>query len=111
MREQRNGRPAIVKIGYKRKSEERNNFKVIMNLRDIQRLKKGERVVLGSVGKKKKIEFAKKLEEMKIEIVNLNPNKFLKHVKAQGSKTKKRLDSSGQKQKLTEKSKPEEKKK
>ncbi len=41
-------------------------------------MKKNQIVIIGHIGKKKKIEIAKKAKEMKIHLQNLNIEKFLK---------------------------------
>lgn len=84
MREQRKGKPPIVKIGYKK--SQGTNVRVIRNLNDIKNLNKGEKVVIGNIGKKKKIEIVNKLDEMKIKIQNLNTKRFLKHLSVQKEK-------------------------
>ena len=83
MREQRRGKPAIVSIGYSTKKTERGKIKnkipvLIGNVYDIEKMKKNEIAVLKKIGKKNKIEIAKKAKELKIEIYNFNPEKFLK---------------------------------
>ena len=86
MREERNGRPAVVKIGYKNKKSEKREMKLIMNIRDIEGLKKGDIVVLGNVGGKKRIELVKKLHEKGIKIQNANVKRFMKHIEAKKKK-------------------------
>src|SRR3989344_416265 len=93
MREQRKGSAAIVSIGYRSSKKLRDKkFVKINNLKDLENIRlsqarsdsSGSQVkenviaIIGSVGKKKKIEIAKKSKEMKIEIYNMNPEKFLK---------------------------------
>ncbi len=86
MREQIRGKPAVVKIGYRKQETEK--MKVIRNINDIAGLEKGDRVVLGNVGAKKKIELVKNLNERKIDIANLNTKRFLKHVSVRQEKAK-----------------------
>jgi ribosomal protein L32E len=83
MREQRRGKPAIVAIGYstEKKSRGRINGKIplfVNNIHDLTRIGKHQIVILGNIGKKKKLEIAKKANELQIEIANLNTKKFLK---------------------------------
>lgn len=83
MREKRKGYPAVVSIGYgtnKKFMGMLDGKKPVMvnNLKDLEKVKKDEIAVVGKIGKKKKIEIAKKAEEMKVEIYNMNPKKFLK---------------------------------
>ena len=86
MREQRKGKPPVVKIGYKQTQSEK--MKVVRSMKDIENLKRGQKVVLGNIGAKKKMEIVKKLDEMKIEITNLNVKRFLKHVSVREEKAK-----------------------
>ena len=86
MREKRKGYPAVVKIGYKQDVKARGNVEekkpiTIMNVKDLEKMKKNEIGIIGKVGKKKKIEIAKIAKEKKIEIYNLNAGKFLKGIK------------------------------
>ncbi|MDP2672760.1 MAG: eL32 family ribosomal protein [Nanoarchaeota archaeon] len=83
MREQRKGSAAIVSIGYRSNKKSRDKLMdkkpvKINNLRELEKINKNEVAIIGSVGKRKKIEIAKKAKEMKIEIYNMNPEKFLK---------------------------------
>ena len=83
MREQTKGAAAIVSIGYGSDKNSRGKLMKknpvrICNIKDLEKMKKDDIAIIGSVGKKKKIEIAKKAKEMKIEIYNLNPEKFLK---------------------------------
>ena len=79
MREKRKGSAAVVSIGYRsnRKLRDRKIIK-INNVKDLEKMKKNEVAIIGGIGKRKKIEVAKKAKEMKIEIYNMNPEKFLK---------------------------------
>ena len=78
MREKRRGWPAVVSIGYKKGKSEKKNFKIIRNLKDLTDIGKNEIAIIGSIGKRKKIEIVKKAKEMKISIQNINIEKFLK---------------------------------
>ncbi len=78
MREKRKGYPKVVSIGYKKQKTSRKNIRVINNPRDLEKAKKNEILVVGNVGKRKKIEIAKKAKKMKIPIQNVNIEKFLK---------------------------------
>jgi len=83
MREQTKGSAAIVSIGYRSAKRLRDKLMdkkpvKIRNLKELEKIKENEIAVIGSVGKRKKIEIAKKAKEMKIEIYNMNPEKFLK---------------------------------
>ena len=82
MREKRKGYPVVVSIGYRSKKELRAKLKnkisvKVYNVKDLEKIKENEIAMVGNIGKKKKIEIAKKAKEMKIEIYNMNPKKFL----------------------------------
>ena len=78
MREKRKGYPAVVSIGYSKGESKKKKFAVINNLKELEKVRKNQIIVIGKIGKKKKLEIAKKAKEMKIEIYNLNPKKYLK---------------------------------
>jgi len=91
MREKRKGYPAVVSIGYgtKKKSKGLINGQIpkkIENLKELEKLKENQIAVIGNIGKKKKIEIAKKAREMKIKIHNMNPEKYLKIADKKGKK-------------------------
>ena len=99
MREKRKGRPAVVSVGYKK--EEVKKITIVKSLNELEKAmelptstkqakassSKGE-IILGNVGKKKKIEIAKKAKEKGIKISNLNIEKFLRQVKKEEDKKK-----------------------
>lgn len=95
MREKRKNRPAVVSIGYKK--SERKEQLVINNLKGLEKFKKNEMIIIGNVGRKKKIEIAKKANEKGIKISNLNLDKFLKKI------TKIETKKSEEKKKIEEK--------
>ena len=113
MREKRRGYPAVVQIGYKK--EERKSALIIKNVQELENVKKENIVIVGKVGKKKKIEIAKKAKEMKIEFQNLNVKKLLKEVeKAKKKKVEKPVEKKLEKKedvKKVEKTKSESKEK
>ena len=83
MREQRRGKPALVAIGYSTNKKERGKIDnktpiIVKNVSQIEKIQKNQIAILGKVGKKNKIEIAKKAKELKIEIYKFNPEKFLK---------------------------------
>lgn len=87
-REKMKGYPAIVEIGYRTEKKTRQKKrKMIYNAKDLESVRKDEIVILGKVGKKNKIEIAKKAKEMKINIQNLNIKKFLKKTEKKEEKT------------------------
>lgn len=90
MREKRKGYPSIVSIGYKKPKREK---KILINsLQDIENLSLSHekaRFVLRKMGKKKKIEIAKKIKKKKITLENLNADKFLKKIEKETGKKEK----------------------
>ncbi len=83
MREKRKGYPAIVNIGYKKDAKSRGKIQdkqivIIMNIKDLEKIKKNQIAIIGKIGKKKKIEIAEKAKDKKIQVHNLNIEKFLK---------------------------------
>ncbi len=84
-REKRKGYPIKVMVGFKQKNEERNLIKnqkpiLVSNLRELEKIKKGEIAIIGKIGKKKKIEIAKRAKEKGIPVHNINVNKMLKKI-------------------------------
>lgn len=83
MREKRKGYPAVVSIGYKKDAKSRGKIQdkqivIIMNIKDLEKIKKNQIAIIGKIGKKKKIEIAEKAKDKKIQVHNLNIEKFLK---------------------------------
>jgi len=94
MRESRKGHPSLVSIGYRtiKKLREKLNEKTpvqVMNLKDLEKVKKNEIAIIGKVGQKKRIEIVNKAKELKVEIKNINVNSFLKKVEKTKKKDKK----------------------
>lgn len=96
MREKRKGYPAVVSIGYKTDNIVRGNIRekqpvMVYNVKDLSKVKENQIAIVSHVGKKKRLEISKKAKEMKIEIHNVNVNKFIKKnekVKEEKTKTK-----------------------
>jgi len=86
MREKRKGYPCVVKIGYKDKNGEKP--KRIQNVKDLEKINKNEKIILGNVGKKKKLEIVKKAKELKMNLENININSFLKKTEKQKKEQK-----------------------
>ncbi len=83
MRDRRRGYPASVAIGYSGGKKEKGKIEnktpvIIRNASQTEKMKKNQIAILGKMGKRKKIEIAKKAKEMKIEIYKMNIEKFLK---------------------------------
>ena len=76
MREKRKGYPGVVSIGYRK--PKKATPVLIHNVKDLEKIREKDFVVLGNMGKKKKIEIVKKAKEKKIIISNINVEKFLK---------------------------------
>jgi len=74
MREKRRGQPAVVKIGYQKQNPK--SLIIIYNTKDLEKVKKQDLVIVGKIGKKKKIELLKKAKEKGIKL-NLNIEKYL----------------------------------
>jgi len=92
MRDKRRGYPAIVKVGYKNSDVEREKINgmvpvLVMNVKDLGKIKSNEVGIIGNVGKKKKIEIVQKAKESKIKLHNVNIEKFLEKNKMKTSKT------------------------
>ncbi len=93
MREKRRGYPAVVSVGYKKDKKVRGKIEnkqltVVKNIKELEKIKENELAIIGNVGKKKRIEIAKKAEERKIIIHNLNVNKFLRKIERSKKKIK-----------------------
>lgn len=85
MREKRRGYPAVVSVGYKKNKKVRGKIEnkqliIVKNIKELEKIKENELAIMGNVGKKKRIEIAKKAKEKKIIIYNLNVNKFLRKI-------------------------------
>lgn len=83
MREKKKGYPAVVSIGYSKDKKARGKLVEkrpveVHNLKDLEKVKENEIAVIGNVGKKKKLDIAKKASEIKVEVYNMNPKKYLK---------------------------------
>ncbi len=91
MREKRRGYASIVKIGFKNKKEKSLGKIVRVNrLEDLKGLKRGQKILLGKMGKKKKIEILKQGEKQNLVFEKINAKKFLKsHEKNKEKENKK----------------------
>lgn len=92
MREKRKGYPTVVKIGYKQKEKLKGLIQektpiLVNNIKDLKKIIGKKIGIVGKIGKKKKLEIAKKAKEMKVELKNMNINSFLKkHEKKEQNK-------------------------
>lgn len=98
-REKRKGYPIKVMIGFRESKEERNLIKskkpvLVKNLKELEKIGKGEIAIIARIGNKKRIELAKKAKEKGIPVHNINVNKMLKKIekkeKAKETKTEKK---------------------
>lgn len=118
MREKRKGYPKVVSVGYEKEKDLRGkiNGKDPITITKVSELglvegKKDKIAVIGKVGKKRKMEIAKKAQEKKIELANLNPKKYLKQAEFENKKKKEEKEERSAKKKAREKaSKKAEKK-
>lgn len=69
IREKKKGRRRKVEIGYKKAKTEGIIF--IRNLKDTNKIKKGENIIIGHIGKRKRKEVEKKIMELGGKILNL----------------------------------------
>ncbi len=84
-RKKRKGYPIKVMVGFKQTAKKK--LAMINNVGDLEKMKKDEIVIIGKVGKKKKVEIIKRAKEKGIQIQNLNINKILKKIKKKEAKT------------------------
>jgi len=75
MRERRKGRANIVEIGYRTLAKDRGKIegkipKLITNLKQVEGIQKNEAAIIARMGKKKKQEIFKKLQEKGVKILN-----------------------------------------
>jgi large subunit ribosomal protein L32e len=99
MREKRKGRPAVVSLGYGSAKISRNKLKNkipirIMNPNDLNKITNKNIAIIGAVGKKKKLEIAEQAKKMKIDIYNMNAEKFIeKNKKPEKKKIEKKKEN------------------
>lgn len=91
MREKRRGYPKTVSIGYGNEKKFRGKIENkiplrVFNVKDLEKAKPENIILLGKIGKKKKIEIIEKAKEKKIEIYKINTKKFLKKNKKEKAK-------------------------
>lgn len=93
----RKGYPIKVMVGFKQ--IEKAKPAMISNVKQLHDVKQGEKIIISKMGKKKKIEIAKRAKEKGIIVQNLNVNKILKAVK----KKEEKADSKKENKKETKK--------
>jgi len=109
MRERRRGYASRVEVGYKKSG--RRNLILVKTLEDIEGIEKKDIVIMGNIGKKKKIEIVKRAKENKIKFKNLNVKQFLKKLereKKEKEAKKKKDDKKTKKEKKVVESKPQQ---
>jgi len=80
MREKRKSVPVVVSIGYRKEKNVRGKIRgktpvIIYNAKELSKAGENNIIILGKLGKKKKMEIIKYAEEKKLEIQNLNKRK------------------------------------
>ncbi len=92
MREKVKSRPPVVSVGYRKAKDERGkingkNVVRVENLKDVEKVKKEDAVIIAKVGRKKREEIEKKLPK-DVEILNKKKEKSKaeKENKSQGNK-------------------------
>lgn len=86
MREKRRGYPKTVNIGYGNSKKQVEKMKIIRSIKDLENMAQKSVVIIGDIGKKKKLEMIKKAQEKNIVIKNVNTKKFLKKNKLKEKK-------------------------
>lgn len=112
MREKLKGNPKRVSIGYKKsiKGKGKEITISIFNIRELERVGKDAKIFIAKIGKKKKIEIARRAKSLGLKLQNLNIDKFLKKIeKEQERKAKRRTAEKSEKDKKGKEKKKEEK--
>lgn len=83
MREKKKGKPQVVSVGFKQEESHRGLIKernpvLIYNVSDLLKMRESDVGVVASLGKKKKLEVAKKAVEKNLDLYNMNAQKYLK---------------------------------
>ncbi len=100
IREKQKGRPPRVEIGYKNETGGRglinNKLPVLVNcLKDLEKVKKENIIIIGKIGDKNKEKIAKEIQKKGFDVDNLNIKKFLKKIeKTRAYKLKKKQEKS-----------------
>jgi len=115
MREKRKGVPVSVSIGYGSDKKVRGKIQgkqivFVENLQQLEKVGANQIAIIGKIGDKKKLEIAKRAKEKRIEIQNLNIEKFLKVVEKKLKQKHEAKKIATEKQKSKEKEIAHEKK-
>lgn len=77
MRWKRGAYPAVVSIGYKQ--TDREEMLKVDSLKDLEKIEKGQTIIVGKMGKKKKLEVMEAASKKGINVYKLNAQKFVKN--------------------------------
>ena len=77
MRLKRSDYPAVVSIGYKQADKE--EMIQVNNLNDLEKVQKGQTIIVGKMGQKRKIEVMKEASKKGINVYKINAQKFVKN--------------------------------
>lgn len=109
VREERKGHGRKVKIGYGTSKEGRKEVNLITNLKDLEN-SKGEVILSGKLGMRKRIELIKKAQEKKIKITNIkNTEEYIKNVEEKRKELKEKKGQEKKKKEATKEPKKETK--
>lgn len=91
VREKRKGYPIKVMIGFRTDKKARGLVEekkpiLVSNMKELQNVKEGQTAIIANVGKKKRIEMAKKANEKGIHVSNIRVNRLLKRINKQEEK-------------------------
>jgi large subunit ribosomal protein L32e len=112
IRKKRKGYPIKVMIGFREEKKGRGKIEdkkmiLVNNIKELEKIQKGEIAVIAKVGERKRMEIAKKAKEKNIPVYNININKKLK----KADKKKQKIETEKEKLKSSKKeTKAEEKK-
>ena len=86
MREKRRGYPIVVSIGYSTDKKEKGNIKALVpltvrNLSDLEKATTKNIIIIGNIGKKKKIEILEKAKALKLTVDKTNVDRALDKLK------------------------------
>jgi ribosomal protein L32E len=85
VRIKRKGYPIKVMIGFRTEKKKRSLLEdmkpiLVMNVRDLSKVEKGNSAWIGKVGNKKRMEILKVAKEKKIKVANFNAEKKMKKI-------------------------------
>lgn len=110
IRENNKGNPRKVEIGYKQQKKEIESVIVAMNVKDLKKIEKGQKIAIGKIGKKKKIEIVKQAEKDGVIITNLNVKKFMQKTEKDKLKKQEQAKTKVEKKKAEERKEDKKKK-